>query len=525
MWAVRFVGDNYGVNRGLGAPGTGATGARDVPPALMQTLAQLSRHEPDAEVRSQVASTARRLTTGQALNLVSMLMTNDGGVADRPLKQLTHAPVSSVRPLEGDAADPYIPLLTWWVLEAHLKLDRAAVLGWFKNPAWWDYPLVQQHLLPRMMRRFALEGRRQDLLVCAELLRMAPSAQHATYLMTGFEEAYRGRPMIGLPEELLQAMAASGQSPLILRVRQGDAAAIRETLAIVRDKKAKVTDRIFYAGVFGEVRAEGALPVLLEVAASNDPVALRKAALVALMAYDQPDIGPWAVALLPKTSGEMRTGVLALLASRASWSLTLLQAIERGQFAAKDVPPNVVDRMRGHQDENLAQRVAKIFPPITASPAGEANKRIAELEAILKRGTGDPYQGEAVYMERCASCHKLFFKGGKVGPELTAYQRDNLGTMLTSIINPNAEIREGFQYYLLETKDGRSLSGFLVERDTQIVVLRGLEGADITLPQSEIKALNPVGRSLMPEGLLEGLNDQQLRDFFAYLRISQPITR
>ena len=42
------------------------------------------------------------------------------------------------------------------------------------------------------------------------------------------------------------------------------------------------------------------------------------------------------------------------------------------------------------------------------------------LEAILKRGTGDPYQGERVYMERCASCHKLFFKGGNVGPELTA---------------------------------------------------------------------------------------------------------
>jgi hypothetical protein len=29
----------------------------------------------------------------------------------------------------------------------------------------------------------------------------------------------------------------------------------------------------------------------------------------------------------------------------------------------------------------------------------------------------------------------------------------------------------------------------------------------------------------MPEGLLEGLTEQQLRDFFAYLRISQPISK
>jgi putative heme-binding domain-containing protein len=189
------------------------------------------------------------------------------------------------------------------------------------------------------------------------------------------------------------------------------------------------------------------------------------------------------------------------------------------------VPLNVIDRLRGHQDERLAERVAKMFPPAHAGSATESNQRIVEVEAILKRGTGDPYQGEAAYMERCASCHKLFFKGGKVGPELTSYQRDNLGTMLTSIINPNAEIREGYQYHLIETRDGRSLSGFLVDRDPQVVVLRGLEGADITLPLSEIKTLNPVGRSLMPEGLLDGLSDQQLRDLFAYLRISQPISR
>lgn len=526
MWAVRFVGDKYGVNRGLGAPGIGAAGAKDVPPGLLRALVQMARHEPDAEVRSQVASTARRLTTTQALALASALLTNDGSTADRRTDAPAPSPtLAANRPAEGDAADPYIPLLIWWVFEAHLKLDRDAVVGWFKNASWWDYPLVQQHLLPRIMRRFALEGRRQDLLACAELLRLAPSPLHATYLMTGFEEAYRGRSMVGLPDELLQAMAASGQSPLILRVRQGDAAAIHETLRLVRDKKSKVADRIFYVGVFGEMRTNDALPVLLDLAASNEPVALRKAALAALMSYDQPDIGPWAVALLPKTTGDLRTSILALLASRAPWSANLLQAIERGQFAAKDVPANVVDRMRGHRDDVVARRLAALFPPVVPSVAGDANKRIVAIEAILKRGTGDPYQGEAVYLERCAGCHTLFFKGGKVGPDLTAYQRDNLGTMLTSIVNPNAEIREGYQYYLLETKDGRSLSGFLVERDTQVVVLRGLEGTDITLPQSSIKALNPVGRSLMPEGVLDGLSDQQLRDFFAYLRISQPITR
>src|SRR6185295_10517033 len=111
-------------------------------------------------------------------------------------------------------------------------------------------------------------------------------------------------------------------------------------------------------------------------------------------------------------------------------------------------------------------------------------KRITEIEGFLKRGTGNPYAGEGTFTERCAGCHKLFFKGGNIGPDLTNYQRDNLGTMLISIVNPNAEIREGFQYYAVETKDGRSLSGFMVDRDNQVTVLRGLEGENITLRQN-----------------------------------------
>ena len=181
--------------------------------------------------------------------------------------------------------------------------------------------------------------------------------------------------------------------------------------------------------------------------------------------------------------------------------------------------------MRGHDHPRVRDLLAKAFPVEAKSGPPDWHRRILEVELKLKQGTGNPYAGDTLFMERCDSCHKLFFKGGRIGPDLTTYQRDNLGTMLLSIINPNAEIREGFEYYLVQTKDGRTLSGFMIERDQQILVLRGLEGEDITLRQADIRELQPMGRSLMPEGLLEGLNDQQLRDLFAYLRISQPITR
>lgn len=153
------------------------------------------------------------------------------------------------------------------------------------------------------------------------------------------------------------------------------------------------------------------------------------------------------------------------------------------------------------------------------------NAKIAAVEESLKKAPGSPYAGEALFEQRCASCHKLFFKGGNIGPDLTSYQRDDLGTMLISIINPNAEIREGYQFITVKTKDGRTIGGFQVDRDNQVTVLRGLDGQDLTLRSEEIESVEPMGRSLMPEGLLEGLDEQQVRDLFAYLRISQPISK
>lgn len=55
------------------------------------------------------------------------------------------------------------------------------------------------------------------------------------------------------------------------------------------------------------------------------------------------------------------------------------------------------------------------------------------------------------------------------------------------------------------------------------MVLRDMAGLSIPVERNQIAALQGMGRSLMPEGLLSGLSDAQLRDLFAYLRITQPL--
>jgi putative heme-binding domain-containing protein len=158
-------------------------------------------------------------------------------------------------------------------------------------------------------------------------------------------------------------------------------------------------------------------------------------------------------------------------------------------------------------------------------PAKTGHERVDQIREVLSKGIGNAYAGEKLFDQRCATCHQLFHKGGRIGPNLTAYQRDDLGTMLGSIVTPSAEIREGYENVSLSTKDGRVLGGFLADKDAKIVVLRGFDGQDTAVPQDQVAELKSAGRSLMPDGLLDGLSEQQLRDLFAYLRIPQPISK
>ena len=96
--------------------------------------------------------------------------------------------------------------------------------------------------------------------------------------------------------------------------------------------------------------------------------------------------------------------------------------------------------------------------------------------------------------------------------------------MLLNVVNPSAEIREGFENYLIQTEDGRTLSGFIVDQDNRVVTLKGIDGQSITLDRDDIEVMRAVDRSVMPEGLLKSLDEAEVRDLFAYLRSSQPLS-
>jgi putative heme-binding domain-containing protein len=219
----------------------------------------------------------------------------------------------------------------------------------------------------------------------------------------------------------------------------------------------------------------------------------------------------------------VRSVAQTLLASRKAWAFELLRAVDAGKIAPALVPADALRKVLLHDDKQLAVLVKKHWGDVGGATTEQMRQRIEQLGKLIRTGSGNPYPGRKLYMENCGKCHTLFGEGGQVGPDLTPYQRGDLERLLVNVVNPSAEIREGFEAYIVETKSGRVVTGFLADQDNRVVVLRGVDGQNLVIPRTEIEEMRKSDKSVMPEETLKGLTDQQVRDLFAYLRSSQPL--
>jgi putative heme-binding domain-containing protein len=134
------------------------------------------------------------------------------------------------------------------------------------------------------------------------------------------------------------------------------------------------------------------------------------------------------------------------------------------------------------------------------------------------RFKGDPIEGKKLFTQVCATCHKLFGEGNTIGPELTGADRKNSEWLLSQIVDPSAFIRPEYVNHNVEMKDGRSLTGLIVEQSDSALTVLDAQNQRTVLNKADVKEVNASNTSLMPEGLLEPLAPQQVRDLFSYLQ-------
>ncbi len=157
----------------------------------------------------------------------------------------------------------------------------------------------------------------------------------------------------------------------------------------------------------------------------------------------------------------MLSAAQSLLVTRRGWAKQLLEAIDERAIDPRTLPRETAEKLQLLGDTRISDLMARHFGAITPATSAELQAQISRLAAVVRSGPGAPKPGKQIFQDQCARCHTLFGKGGKVGPDLTTYRRDDLETMLLNIVNPSAEIREGYASHVVATTDGRTLSGIV----------------------------------------------------------------
>jgi len=250
---------------------------------------------------------------------------------------------------------------------------------------------------------------------------------------------------------------------------------------------------------------------------------LRAFALRALAGYNDPKTPDAVLAVYASLDPAQKRDALNTLVSRTAYARPLLAAIQQSKLPKQDLTADLVRQLRNVKDEAVQQEVAKMYGTVRETSA-DKKVEIEKYRNIYRAGgsqPGDASRGRVVFNKVCVQCHTLFDTGGKVGPDITGANRQDLSYLLETIVDPNAVIPNEYRAADIETKDGRSLTGIIKRQDDKTLVLQTANEL-ITLPRNEIDNQRQSELSMMPEGLLVPLTDNEVRDLIYYLtRVGQ----
>ncbi len=146
--------------------------------------------------------------------------------------------------------------------------------------------------------------------------------------------------------------------------------------------------------------------------------------------------------------------------------------------------------------------------------------QIEQLMPLVR--SGDPRRGKEVFYSSkaaCSSCHQIAYLGGNRGPALTQIGAIRTeGDLLESILMPSVTIVQGYDPWIVVTKEGKVLNGLLAGESSEEIVLATGPEETVRLRRDEIEAPKPLTTSIMPEGVGQLLTPRELADLVAFLK-------
>jgi putative membrane-bound dehydrogenase-like protein len=468
------------------------------PPAgLVAIVSGMARPDPSPVVRLAFASALQRLPLDQRWEIAEGL--------------LSHA----------DGADPNLPLMTWYGVEPLVYENPGRAIGLAVQST---MPHVRE-LIARRAVDAAAQGQKSAIHAFGSYMTYSP-ADVRLDLLRGIREGIRGRAKLDMPHWWSGEYARLRGNPdrgvrnlaAVLALTFGDPQALKDLTAAAKDAKANPADRVAALDALVEKRVPDLVPLLFEQLSDKDT---RRTALRGLAAVPHVDTPKKILAVFSTLNEDEKAAAVATLTARKDYAFALLDAVEKKMVPRTDISAYAARQMVSLRDNRLTDRVRTVWGDVKTTTTAKTKEAVAKYKAQLTPAAlkaADLSNGRLVFSKTCQACHKLFGEGGAIGPDLTGSNRQDLTYLLTNVIDPSAEVARDYRMSTVRLKDDRVITGIVAEQTPARVTVQTATERIILSPD-DVDEIKDSALSLMPEGQLDAMTAEQVRDLFAYLSI------
>jgi putative heme-binding domain-containing protein len=439
-----------------------------------------------------------------------------------PRQQLALALLSNPANAATIQSENQLTLMTWYGIEplaAHPDL----------LPLLSPIPKLQQFAVRRLAHQMAAGESTAAAaalsLIAARAGGDAAEQARATELLTAFRSGLAGLAHIAAPKnwsEVDRALRATDNADITrgadaLAALFGDGTALADLRSLAADASADPLARQQAIQALAQAKDGESVPLLIRLLTDR---AAYDAAISAMAAFDNPEIAKELVQRLPGFKDGNRSLAIDTLSSRRPWAEQLIAAIEADRIPARELTAAQVRQLLAFNNSHIREVLEARWGVVQETPEARlaAVEKWRSLLTPEKLATANIEHGAELFKQSCASCHKLYGEGKNIGPDLTGANRSNLEYLLLNLVDPSAVVPKQFTTSVIVLNDGRVLTGVVVSKTEQTLVVQ-TDREQVTLARSDIEETRDTGKSLMPDGMLDKLTEDQVRDLFGFMML------
>lgn len=472
---------------------------------LQESGPRLQQLFQDAEL-SVVAAAAEAICRHQQFNRNVLVLPPIGSVAARP----------------GIERDPHLPFLIWRAVE-RTAATHPAVL-WEKLATEQNASPLVQMLLRKTMRRIADTNRPDLLNEAVRFLNGVRNDSLAVAAMQGLLESKSTVKPSATTSEALGKLIANSNAEVRSAAKRlaalwGDSAAAEVLLTLLNDPNAVEAQRREGITAARQIKTDAARDALLAALSHEN---LRLEIIQALGEVGGDAVPDALLARWKDFSPGARRATLDVLVSRPAWAIALLQSVAQtsalGAPTLADLHPSMIRTLARYDEPLLREWFQRVIGRYRETDTDKA-KLIAEKRQVVLRGEVNFQVGRELARRNCLNCHMLNGEGATVGPDLTGVGRSTLDALLTNVIDPNQIIGAGYEQVEVESKDGRLISGRIIEDTPNHIKILAAGPQEHVIGRSDIAEIRVSKFSAMPEGL-EQISDADFRNLIWFVLLA-----